>query len=1090
MHRDHALPKLQSPEPSSRDLHRLNLQPILPAIPKAPIRAARELEHTVEIDSGKVHAARKNGHDDQPSITGVSRPEVSRPVAAPSTPPAHVSHYPVSAPAHPRVATTPPLQLTVPKTPRANLPRLISPVSEAKQAFPSAGQPLPPHIQQAIEASLGVDLDGVEIHADAHAQNLAAMHSARAFAYGNHVFLGKEEKLSDLRLMAHEVAHVVQQQRVPAVLRSAPGQSDAYEQEADRAASAVVQGEKFTVTGRLSKPRVQRSVMSRLLNKLADWAYNIPGYRLLTIIIGFNPINGETVERSAANILRGMVELVPGGHQIEEALNKYGVFEKAGAWIDKQVKRMEALGSGLKSDWDHFIDNVSIWHPIRAFEDAVDLLSSAVGRIKRFLVDLATDILELIRDAILMPLAKLAEGTRGWDLLIAVLGKNPITKEPVEPTADNLIGGFMKLIGEEEVWNNIKKANAIPRAWAWFKNAVKGLLGFVSQIPSLFIEALKSLTIGDIILLPRAFKKVGMVFGNFALKFFSWAMDSVWTLLQIIFEVVAPGAIPYLKKVGEAFRSILKNPIGFVKNLVAAGKMGFQLFADHIGTHLKESFIDWLTGSLQGVYIPKSLDIREIIKFVLSVLGLTWQNIRGKLVKVVGETAVKAMETGFDIVVTLVTEGPAAAWEKIKEELGNLKDMVMQGIMDFVIETVVKKAVAKVLSLLVPGGAFIQAIISIYDTIMVFIHKLAKIIQVAKAFLDSLMEIVSGAIGGAAKKVENTLAGLLTLAISFLAGFLGLGNITDKVMDIINTKVREPIDKALDKVIDWIVTMAKKLFAKVFGKKEDGGDVRSQAAAALTSQLTTDHTREQAQSLTARVAEQFRPQGLVSLEIGEEDEEGVASIFAEASPKLPLLQLIPKGLVPRGRTVRMVAQLELSVPVSPPKMASPIAAADPSARVPMGGALLSQPTPEGAAAPLQSRIVNLVTWNTSNQSLRQTGNSGHAEHQFVNWLEGKGGNFMSTIEKVTVNVSPYSPCSPCSDELRYALKLIKDSRKNKTVDASLSWVEAYPGARGGEQMTTSQNLVELEREGWVLTGGSVPQDQSVFKNMVKVAPLK
>ena len=146
--------------------------------------------------------------------------------------------------------------------------------------------------------------------------------------------------------------------------------------------------------------------------------------------------------------------------------------------------------------------------------------------------------------------------------------------------------------------------------------------------------------------------------------------------------------------------------------------------------------------------------------------------------------------------------------------------MVMQGIMDFVVDTVVKKAVAKVLSLLVPGGAFIQAIISIYDTIKVFIDKLAKIIQVAKAFLDSMMEIAEGAIGNAANKVESTLAGLLTLAINFLAGLLGLGGISAKVMDIINTKVRQPIGRALDKVIDWIVTTAKKLFAKVFGKEE------------------------------------------------------------------------------------------------------------------------------------------------------------------------------------------------------------------------------------------------------------------------------
>ena len=58
--------------------------------------------------------------------------------------------------------------------------------------------------------------------------------------------------------------------------------------------------------------------------------------------------------------------------------------------------------------------------------------------------------------------------------------------------------------------------------------------------------------------------------------------------------------------------------------------------------------------------------MRGIASVALQMLGLTWTNIRGKLVKVVGEPAMKAMETGFDLVVTLVRDGPMAAWEKIK----------------------------------------------------------------------------------------------------------------------------------------------------------------------------------------------------------------------------------------------------------------------------------------------------------------------------------------------------------------------------------------------------------------------------------------
>jgi hypothetical protein len=189
-------------------------------------------------------------------------------------------------------------------------------------------------------------------------------------------------------------------------------------------------------------------------------------------------------------------------------------------------------------------------------------------------------------------------------------------------------------------------------------------------------------------------------------------------------------------------------------------------------------------------------------------------------VKVVGEPAVKAMETGFKIVVTLVKDGPAAAWEQIKSELANLKDMVIGGITDFVVDTVVKKAIPKLISMFIPGAGFISAIISIYDTVMTFVQKISKIIQVVTGFIDSIVAIAAGAIGGAAKRVESTLAGLLSLAISFFAGFVGLGRVADKIMGVIN-KVRAPIDKAIDFLINWIVKTAKSLFAKVFGKDKD-----------------------------------------------------------------------------------------------------------------------------------------------------------------------------------------------------------------------------------------------------------------------------
>jgi hypothetical protein len=119
--------------------------------------------------------------------------------------------------------------------------------------------------------------------------------------------------------------------------------------------------------------------------------------------------------------------------------------------------------------------------------------------------------------------------------------------------------------------------------------------------------------------------------------------------------------------------------------------------------------------------------------------------------------------------------------------------------------------VPKLIAMFIPGAGFISAIISIYDIVMVFVEKISKIIQVVTAFIDSIVIIAAGNITAAAKRVENILAGLLSLAISFLAGFLRLGNVADKIKEVIE-KVRASVDKAIDGAIAWIVDKAKKLY--------------------------------------------------------------------------------------------------------------------------------------------------------------------------------------------------------------------------------------------------------------------------------------
>lgn len=656
----------------------------------------------------------------------------------------------------------------------------------------TGGQTLGSEVRGFMEPRIGADFSNIRVHTDKEAGSISNQLSARAFTYKNHIFFGRDQYQPGTgegkQLLAHELTHTVQQ---GAALQRSP-----------------------QVSTTTSTPAIQRLGISDALDYFADKAYYIPGFRMLTILLGFNPINMRSTDRSAANILRALIEFIPGGPLITQALDNHGVFSKAAAWVEQQIATLGDIGSEIVDGLKAFLDSLS-WRDIfdlgGVWDRAKRIFTTPIGRLIAFAKGVVTDILKMVKDAILRPLAALAKGTSGYDLLCAMLEQDLITGDPVPRNADTLIGGFMKLIGQQEIWENLKKGNAVARAWAWFQGALLSLMGMARAIPGKIIDTLKSLTFEDIITVAGAFSKIGSAFLNIAGQFFSWGFNQVLGLLEILFSVVAPAVMPYLKKAKGAFSSILKNPIGFIGNLVKAGKMGFQMFSARILTHLKTALIKWIVGPLAdaGVYIPQSFSLIEIVKLVLSVLGLTWQAIRVKLVKIIPEPVLTALEKTAGILVTLVKEGPVAAWQQIKAELSELKDQLIAQVTQMISTEIVKAAVFKLVSMLNPAGAVIQAIIAIYNTITFFVQKLRQIGAVVGAFINSIAAIAAGQIAGAAKRVEQTMANTLTLVLAFLAKFAGLGNVPEKIVGIVK-RIRQPIDKGLDKIVAWLGNLLKK----------------------------------------------------------------------------------------------------------------------------------------------------------------------------------------------------------------------------------------------------------------------------------------
>ncbi|MEM9981285.1 MAG: DUF4157 domain-containing protein, partial [Bacteroidota bacterium] len=109
------------------------------------------------------------------------------------------------------------------------------------------GHPLDNTTREQMEQAFGQNFGEVEVHTDAAAINLSEEINARAFAVGNHIAfnLGQYQPGTPLgdALLAHELAHVVQQQGAEESYQAKAvngAEYDSLEQEADEAAVGVV----------------------------------------------------------------------------------------------------------------------------------------------------------------------------------------------------------------------------------------------------------------------------------------------------------------------------------------------------------------------------------------------------------------------------------------------------------------------------------------------------------------------------------------------------------------------------------------------------------------------------------------------------------------------------------------------------------------------------------------------------------------------------------------------------------------------------------------------------------------------------------
>ena len=284
-----------------------------------------------------------------------------------------------------------------------------------------------------------------------------------------------------------------------------------------------------------------------------------------------------------------------------------------------------------------------------------------------------------------------------------------------------------------------------------------------------------------------------------------------------------------LSRVAGVVGDIVKPPIKFLGNLIAGVKGGILKFKDNILDHLRKGLMSWLFGALAeaGVELPDKFDLMGIIKLLASLFGLTWTNIRNRLVKQIGEKAMAAVEKGVEIFSVLRTQGVAGLWQMLLDKLGDIKEMILEQVKDFVITKIITAGITWLIGLLNPAAAFIKACKMIYDVVMFFVDNGSRILKFVNTVIDSVADIVKGNVSGVVNKINDVLGQMVPIIIGFLASLVGLGGIGQKIRAIVET-LQKPVTKALDFVIKTGLKLAGPI---IRGIKGISGKVKAKVAA-------------------------------------------------------------------------------------------------------------------------------------------------------------------------------------------------------------------------------------------------------------------
>ena len=529
---------------------------------------------------------------------------------------------------------------------------------------PGPGRPLPKAVRADLEPRFGADFSDVHLHDRPADREATEAIGARAFAYKSGIWLGDGERAEDRRLMAHELTHVLQQtgrDRTPLL--------------AGKSAGAVE-----------PKRTVNRFLGDAILEKIESYARHIPGYTLISYVLGKTPIARKPVHRTAENLIYAVLGLHPLGTMLADKLKETRALQSAYEWVTGQLSRLNLNWTRIEGVIAKAKDLFSVLSPLQSIKPAFKPL---LRDIMIFVGAVKDKVLEFILKGALKLAGPMAE--KVWGVI-------------------QMAGNTIKLI----------LADPLKFVANLFKSVVKGFGLFFSNILTHLKKGLLGFIFGALngidIQLPDKLNLQGIV-------------SIIFQVLRLTWVHIRKQLVKRLGPNGERKVAILEKTVDIIKLLITEGVMGIwkKMLAmidnltstvmsgiiSFITTTLVKGALGWLAGLSNpvGAVIKVALMIydfivmllermQQIMDFVKSIFGSIAAIAKGNI-----DNAAKAVEDAIGRTVPLILAflaalipitGIASKIQSIMRKLRKPVDKAIGKLISFLIKKG-KKILAKII---------------------------------------------------------------------------------------------------------------------------------------------------------------------------------------------------------------------------------------------------------------------------------------------------------------------------------------------------------------------------------------------------------